>query len=234
MKQEIKYTIIMPAYNEEKTIEKMIKKIQEAFHNNNYELIIVNDGSTDRTHEIVSFYAKTHPHIRYIYYEENKGKGFAIRKGIYEARGKYIGIQDADLEYDPEELKKLFKISEITGYIVYGSRMLGKIKNMKWYIKTGNKFLSLIFSLFYGQRITDVETCYKVGPSTVFKSLNLNSNNFDIEIEITAKILRKGFFILEVPISYTGRDKKEKKLKPIKDGFHALYKIIYYRMARER
>jgi len=219
----------MPAYNEEKTIGEMIKRVEEVFNEENYELIIVNDGSTDKTQEIISSYSEKNPRIKFISYEKNRGKGFAIKRGISTARGEYIGIQDADLEYHPRDLLSLFKISEITGYVVYGSRILGNIKNMKWYIRAGNQFLSLVFSIFYGQRITDVETCYKVGPARIFKSLNLESNNFDIEIEITAKILKRGFFIIEIPISYIARHKKEKKLKPFKDGFHALYKILYYK-----
>ncbi len=225
----VKYSIIMPAYNEEKTIEKMISYIEEVFKREDYELIIVNDGSKDKTEEKIKRKAQKNKKIRIISYQKNRGKGYAIRKGISIARGKYIGIQDADLEYSPKDLFVLFKISEVTGSVIYGSRFLGKIENMKWYMKAGNQFLSFIFSVFYGQRITDVETCYKVSPSKIFKSLNLKSNNFDIEIEITSKILRRGFSIIEIPISYKARSKKEKKLNPIKDGFHALYKILYYR-----
>ncbi len=223
-----KYTIIVPTYNEGRTVNYVINNIQETFNKEDYEIIVVNDGSTDNTEEMLAALSKDKENLVVISYKDNRGKGYAIRRGIAYAKGKFIGIHDADVEYNPRDLLILFKISEVTGCVVYGSRFRGSIEGMAWYIYLGNIFLSLLFSLLYRVFVTDIETGHKVFPSKILKSLKLRSDGFDIEIEISAKIAKKGHSILEFPISYTSTNRKYKKLRPFKDGIIALYKIAYF------
>ncbi len=223
-----KYSIIVPTYNEGRTLGCVINAIQRTFNKEDYEIVVVNDGSTDDTEKVLSALSKKKKNIIVISYKDNKGKGYAIRRGIDYAKGEFIGIHDADVEYSPEDLLTLFKISEITGCVVYGSRFRGSIDSMVWYIYLGNFFLSLLFSLLYRVSITDIETGHKVFPSKILKSLELRSEGFDIEIEVSAKIVKRGHCILEVPISYSSKNRRYKKLRPFKDGLVALYKILYY------
>ena len=219
----------MPVYNEEKTLAKIVEKVEKVSINK--ELILVDDGSKDKTKEIMSKLSKKYDNIRFFYHEKNKGKGSAIRTGIKHITGDIIVIQDGDLEYNPEDFKRLIKpILDGKSKVVYGSRFLGKIKGFKiasHYL--GNIFLSLTTMFLYLRRITDMETCYKMMTRDVINSINLKSKRFDIEPEITAKIIKKGYKIIELPIVYNSRSFKEGKKIKIRDGFIALYCLLKYR-----
>ncbi|MDP4039337.1 MAG: glycosyltransferase family 2 protein [Candidatus Pacearchaeota archaeon] len=228
-----KLSIIVPVYNEEKTLSQIIVKLQDLkIKDIKKEIIIVNDASTDKSKEIIKLLIKEYKNINYIEHKKNLGKGSALRAGFKKASGDYIVIQDGDLEYDPEDFKNLIvPLQKNKADVVYGSRMLGKITGFQ--IKShyyGNKFLSFLTMILYGQKITDMETCYKMMSQKVIKSLNLNANKFDIEPEITAKILKKGYKLLEIPITYNSRSFVEGKKITWKDGLKALYVLCKYRI----
>ncbi|MBS3072643.1 glycosyltransferase family 2 protein [Candidatus Pacearchaeota archaeon] len=231
MKKE-KLSIIIPVYNEEKTITEIIKKVQAVkIPNILKEIIIVNDCSKDNSFEIITKLAKKYKNIKFYSHKENKGKGAALRTGFSHVTGDYIVIQDADLEYNPEDFNRLITpIRNSEADVVYGSRMLGRIDGFQitshYY---GNLFLSLITRLLYGNKITDMETCYKMMKSEVVKNLNLKANSFDIEPEITAKIIKKGYKIIEIPINYRSRSFLEGKKIHWDDGIIAMITLIKYR-----
>lgn len=205
----MKLSIIIPSFNEENTIEEIIKRVKkEKINEVEKEIIIVNDGSTDKTKNIL----KKMPGIKLVDYEKNQGKGYAIRQGIKTATGDYILIQDADLEYDPRDYKKLLKpILEEKTEVVYGSRFLGERRNMFFWHMLGNKFLSFSTNVLFNTTLSDMEVGYKVIPRKLLLSLDLKENCFGFEPEVTAKILRKKKRIYEVPISYSGREYDEGK-----------------------
>ncbi len=225
-----KISIVVPVFNEEKTIEKVINQIINVKLPIDKEIIIVNDASKDKTEEKIKKICKKNKKIKFISYLKNRGKGYAIRMGFKKASGSIIGIQDADLEYDINDYKKLLNpIIKNECLIVYGSRFKKKgvwKKNSFYY---GNKILSFLTSLIYFKKVTDMETCYKVFRKEILKKIKLKANRFDIEPEITSKILRKGYKIKEIQIRYNPRTKKEgKKIKAI-DGLSAVYTLIKYR-----
>lgn len=225
-------SIIVPVYNEEKTLPKIIDKISSVnIGNLDKEIIIVNDASKDSSKEIILDLVRKNKNIRYYEHQKNMGKGAALRTGFKHAKGDVITIQDGDLEYDPKDFAKLIKpILEENAEVVYGSRMLGHIRGFQipshYY---GNLFLSFTTRALYGQKITDMETCYKMMKKDVLKSLNLKSNKFDIEPEITAKIIKKGYKIKEIPIDYNSRSFAQGKKITWKDGFQAMITLLKYR-----
>lgn len=227
-----KLSIVIPVYNEEKTIAEIIKKVQAVkIPDIIKEIIIVNDYSKDRSFEIITKLSKRYKNIKYYNHKENKGKGAALRTGFLHATGDYVVIQDADLEYNPEDFKRLIiPIRNGEADVVYGSRMLGKIGGFQitshYY---GNLFLSFVTRLLYNNKITDMETCYKMIRKDVLKNLNLKSNSFDIEPEITAKIIKKGYKIIEIPINYKSRSFLEGKKIHWDDGLLALITLVKYR-----
>lgn len=234
----MKLSILIPVYNEEKTIERLLKKVNDiSILDVEKEIIVIDDGSTDRTSNLIE---KLHKEgkIILIKHDRNQGKGAAIRSGLNHATGDYTIIQDADLEYDPADIASLLTpIIEKKTEVVYGTR-LRRLPNFKRDERTirffihyiGNKMLSIITSVFYGQWITDMETGYKLIPTKVMKTLKLNSTGFEMEPEITAKLLKKRYRIYEVSISTNPRGYKEgKKLNTVKDGFRALWALIKYR-----
>ena len=234
----MKLSILIPVYNEEKTIERLLKKVNDiSILDVEKEIIVIDDGSTDRTSKLIE---KLHKEgkIILIKHDSNQGKGAAIRSGLNHATGDYTIIQDADLEYDPADIASLLTpIIEKKTEVVYGTR-LRRLPNFKRDERTirffihyiGNKMLSIITSVFYGQWITDMETGYKLIPTKVMKTLKLNSTGFEMEPEITAKLLKKRYRIYEVSISTNPRGYKEgKKLNTVKDGFRALWALIKYR-----
>ena len=220
----MKLSIIIPVYNEEKTILKLINNIKSINFPINYELIIVNDGSTDSTSEKLRKL-----NINLIEYKENKGKGFAVRKGLRSCKGDIIAIQDADLEYNPKQIPNLVKpILNKETEVVYGSRFLKK-ENQNWKIPThylGNRLLTSLSNLLYKCNLTDMETCYKIFTKKVKNSLNLTLNDFGLEIELTSQICKNGFKIKEIPINYYPRSWEEGKKINWKDGIKAIYYLI--------
>ena len=225
----MKLSVIMPVFNEKETIEKIVEKVRALSIDK--EIIIVDDCSTDGTREILeSKYSRGDSEIKVIFQEKNQGKGSAIRKGLDYAGGDYVIIQDGDLEYDPEEyLKLLAEVKTSEDKAVYGSRFLFHSVKMSPLHRFGNRFLTLITNFLYGSKLTDMETCYKLIEKSLLKELSLKSKHFEIEPEITAKILRKGIRIKEVPIDYLGRKFHEGKKISWKDGFSSLWTLVKYR-----
>ena len=219
----MKLSIIMPVYNEVKTIEEIIRKVLDVELDK--ELIIVDDGSADGTRE----YLRTleNDSIRIFYHTENKGKGAAIRTGIKEATGDIITIQDADLEYDPNEFPQLIELI-LSGRadVVYGSRFLFRTRILHFYHMLGNKLINLFANILYNATFSDLETCYKAFRADILKDMKLESNSFGFEAEVTAQIMKKKLRIYEVPISYYGRSYDEGKKITWKDGVIALYWLI--------
>jgi glycosyltransferase involved in cell wall biosynthesis len=225
----MKLSIIIPVYNEEKSILEVINKVKKVNISITKEIIIVDDFSTDNTKNILNKLNN----LKIFFHQKNRGKGSAIRTALKHATGDIILIQDADLEYDPQEYQKLLTpILENRTKVVYGSRSNAIKKNLKKMYKLhylGNLFLTIMTNILYGTKITDMETGYKVFRKEVIQNINLKSKRFDFEPEITAKILKKGYKIVEVPIDFMGRKFNEGKKITWKDGVKALYYLIKYR-----
>lgn len=224
-------SIIMPCYNEQATIGKIVEQVSAVKLDK--EIIIVDDHSRDLTPEILRDIAASNPLVRVIRQPSNRGKGEAIRTGLAAARGEIVIIQDADLEYDPNDYYELIRpIVEGKVDVVFGSRFMGRHTGMYFWNALGNKFLTFLTNFLYNAWISDMETCYKVMRTEIMRSLNLRSNDFRIEPEISAKVLRLGYRIYEVPISYMGRTYEEgKKIKQI-DGLKAIATLLRCRSWR--
>jgi glycosyltransferase involved in cell wall biosynthesis len=222
----MKISIIIPVYNEAATIRQILARVRSSPIDK--EIVIVDDGSTDGTREILAEEADSGTRI--IQHDRNRGKGVAIRTGLKHAVGDYVLIQDADLEYDPADYEALLRpIQRGKATVVYGSRFLGEHKAMLFWHSVGNRLLTLVTNVLYDTTLTDMETCYKLIPTELIREIPLRARRFDFEPEITAKILRRGHRIYEVPISYAGRELHEGKKISWRDGFPALYALIKYR-----
>lgn len=229
----MKLSVIIPTYNEESSIEELIKRIESVCFPVEYEIIIVDDASTDATFEKEKhLQLNSDAHIKLIRSTINRGKGSCIREGIQQAIGDIIIIQDADLEYNPCDIPKLIEpIIAENACVVYGSRF---IKNsypygmsLRCYI--ANRFLTYLTNMLYSVRLTDMETCYKAIKSDIIKNMDFKAAKFEFEPEITAMIIKRGIRILELSISYQGRTSREGKKIKMKDFFIAVLVLIRYR-----
>jgi len=225
----MKLSVIMPVYNEIETIREIVTRVDAVGLAD--EIIIVDDGSTDGTRDILPAIAEDHPHVKLILHEKNSGKGSAVRTGIAAATMDLVLIQDADLEYDPEDYVALLKpILAGKADVVYGSRFLGGPRKaaMFWHM-VANKTLTLMTNILYNSILTDMETCYKVFKRELIQSIPLRAKRFDFEPEITSKLLKRGVRIYEVPISYDSREYSEGKKIGLKDAFEAVWTLVKYR-----
>jgi glycosyltransferase involved in cell wall biosynthesis len=225
-------SVILPVYNERTTVAEIIRRMRAVQVPLIVDIVVVDDGSSDGSEKILA--AVEDSTVRVLTHAENQGKGAAIRTGLSHAHGDLVLIQDADLEYDPDDWPKLLDpILKGKAMVVYGSRFTGERKNMLPLHWIGNRFLSLVTNILYRSTLSDMETCYKMFDRRVLKGLTVVSDRFDFEPEITAKVLRRGYRIYEVPISYAGREPDEGKKITWKDGFGALRALIRFRFAKQ-
>ena len=221
----MKVSIVIPCYNERATIEEVVKAIR-AGPVQDIEIIVVDDGSTDGTKELLE--QKPPGWVdSVILQERNQGKGAALRRGFQTATGELVLVQDADLEYDPEDYPRLLRpILNGRSKVVYGSRFIGEHKAMYFWHSLGNRFVTLLTNVLYDTTLTDMETCYKVATADVMKRVRLTSPRWGFDPEMTAKILKTGNRIYEVPISYTGREFEEGKKISWRDAFVVMATLI--------
>lgn len=224
----MRLSVIVPVFNEEKTVAQLLKKLVKVKEVK--EVAVVDDGSTDKTwQEIKKVRSKKIKQFK----KENGGKGSAVRFGLSQITGDYVLIQDADLEYDPADIKHLVDaVKKDRVDVVYGSRFIGPHSNLLFWHRVGNTMLNFFINLLYNTTLSDMENCYKLMPTKLMKSLDLRANKFDLEPEITCKILRRDINIFEVPISYVGRTFAEGKKLTWKDGFAAVWMILKLRIAK--
>jgi glycosyltransferase involved in cell wall biosynthesis len=220
-------SVVMPAFNERATIEEIIRRVLAVPLR--IELIVVDDGSTDGTRDLLQTLAAAHP-FKLVLQAQNAGKGAALQRGFQEVTGDLVVIQDADLEYSPEELPDLISlIREGRADVVYGSRFLGRHRVFLFTHYAGNRLLTLLTNVLYNTMLTDMETCYKVMRTEVLRSFRLESKGFGIEPELTAKIFKRGYRVYEVPITYDGRGYEDGKKITWRDGIVALWVLLKYR-----
>ena len=227
-----KLSVIVPVYNERNTVVEVLRRMRavELPDGIDREIIVVDDGSDDGTRDVLNQLRDST--VRILAHPGNRGKGAAVRTGIEVASGDYVLIQDADLEYDPEDWPKLIApVIRGRAQVVYGSRFTGERRNMLFLHWIGNRMLSFVTNVLYNTTLSDMETCYKLVDRELLCSLGLRANRFDLEPEITAKILKRRIRIYEVPISYTGREFDEGKKITWRDGFAALWTLAKYRFA---
>ena len=223
-----KLSVIVPVFDERNTVVEIVRRMRAVDLPVDLEIVIVDDGSTDGTRDVLRQLGDST--VRVITHEANRGKGAAIRSGLAQVHGDLVLVQDADLEYDPEDWPKLLApILRGKARVVYGSRFTGERRNMLFLHWVGNRFLSLITNVLYNTTLSDMETCYKLFDRELLDSITLRAQRFEFEPEVTAKILRRGIRIYEVPISYTGREFDEGKKITWRDGFVALWTLVKYR-----
>lgn len=223
-------SVIVPAYNEAATVETALKRIRDV--ELRLEIIVVNDASTDGTREILAQLEEKRLVDRVLHHEKNRGKGAAIRTGIEAATGDVVVVQDADLEYDPQDLPALLlPLRSRQADAVYGSRFQGGPHRVLYFWHyVGNRVLTLLSNMFTNLNLTDLETCYKLVRSDLMKKLPLTSNRFGFEVEITARLAQARARIWEIPISYSGRTYAEGKKITWRDGVAALFHILRYNL----
>ena len=226
-----KLSVIVPVFNERQTVVEIVRRMRGVELPLELEILMVDDASSDGTGSALSYLEDST--VRVLRHTENQGKGAAIRTALPYASGDLIIIQDADLEYDPEDwLLLLAPVFKGRAQVVYGSRFTGERRNMMYWHWLGNRFLSWVTNVLYNTTLSDMETCYKLFEREVLQGLTIESDRFEFEPEITAKVLRRGYRIYEVPISYTGRDPDEGKKITWKDGFGALKTLVRFRVRR--
>ena len=225
-------SIVVPVYNEARTVAEVIERLIAIDLPAPREILVVNDGSTDGTRGVLDQITQR-SELRIIHAEKNGGKGSAIRIGFANATGTIVAIQDADLELDPAQLAELTQpIIDGRSRVVYGSRFLAGRPDAPWLSIFANQVLTSVTNILFGGRLTDMETCYKVMTSPIAKSLNLESNRFDIEPEITAKLLRAGHTIVERPVHFEPRSRAQGKKIGWRDGFRAIQVLLKYRFSK--
>ncbi len=228
----VKLSIVIPCYNEEKLLEESVKRVLEIADDKlSLELVIVNDCSTDNSLAVAEKLAQNYPEIKLLKHEKNQGKGAALRTGFKNVTGEFVAIQDADLEYDPMDLRKLLvPLVEDDADVVLGSRFLstGTHRVLYFWHSMGNRFLTFLSNMFTDLNLTDMETCYKIFRRDVIEQIEIEENRFGFEPEIVAKVAQMRLRIFEMGISYYGRTYAEGKKIGAKDGFRAIYCIIRY------
>jgi glycosyltransferase involved in cell wall biosynthesis len=223
-------SILVPVYNEAKTVRQVIERLLEIPLPAAREIIVVNDGSTDGTRDVLDAIPPVPGVLAIVHAPQNGGKGSAIRLALAQARGTIIAIQDADLELDPVQLAELVRpILDGEAEVVYGSRFLAGRPNAPWISILANAVLTGVTNVLFGGRLTDMECCYKIMQAPIARSLRLESNRFDIEPEITAKLLRQRRRIVERPVRFDARNRSSGKKIGWRDGFHALAVLVKYR-----
>jgi glycosyltransferase involved in cell wall biosynthesis len=226
-----KLSVIVPVYNERNTVVEAVRRARTAEIPLDREIILVDDGSTDGTRRVLPQLEDST--VRVVLHPENRGKGAAVRTGLGHVTGDLVLIQDADLEYDPEDWPRLLApVLRGKARVVYGSRFTGERRNMLFWHWVGNHFLSLVTNVLYNTTLSDMETCYKLFDRRLLEGLRLRSDRFGFEPEVTAKVLRTGERIYEVPISYAGREPAEGKKITWRDGVEALWILVRCRVSR--
>ena len=224
----MRISIVIPIYNERAHLSELLRRVRATPYDK--QIICVDDGSTDGSREILAEEALKDDLI-VVYLPTNQGKGAAVRSGLAEIDGDVVIVQDADLEYDPEDYPRLLRpIENGRSRVVYGSRFLGEHKAMYFWHMVGNKFLTLLTNILYDTTLTDMETGYKVFTAEIARQVKLTSPRWGFDPEITARILKAGHRIYEVPISYTGREMFEGKKISWRDGFIVLFTLLRYRV----
>jgi glycosyltransferase involved in cell wall biosynthesis len=224
-------SVIVPVFNERNTVVEIVRRMRSVELPIEREIVIVDDGSEDGTRDVLTQLGDST--VRIVKHPVNRGKGAAIRTGLDNATGDVVLVQDADLEYDPEDWPKLLApVLKGRARVVYGSRFTGERRNMLFLHWVGNRFLSLVTNILYNSTLSDMETCYKLFERDVLDGIQLRAERFDFEPEFTAKILRRGVRIYEVPISYAGREPYEGKKITWRDGFTALWTLVKYRFVK--
>jgi glycosyltransferase involved in cell wall biosynthesis len=221
-------SVVMPVYNERTTVEEIVRRVLAVPLR--IQLIVVDDGSKDGTPEVLAALQRE-LEFEFVQQERNQGKGAALRRGFQQVRGDIVVVQDADLEYSPEEYPELIElICKGRADVVYGSRFLGRHRVFMFSHYLGNRIVTLLTNILYNTMLTDMETCYKVMRAEIVKGMTLRSNRFGIEPELTAKIFKAGYRVYEIPITYDGRGYDEGKKITWRDGIVALWVLLKYRI----
>ena len=223
-----KLSVIVPVFDERNTVAEIVRRMRAVDIGLEREFVLVDDGSTDGTRDVLRQLEDST--VRVVLHDRNRGKGAAIRTGLEHITGDLVLVQDADLEYDPEDWPKLLApMLRGKAQVVYGSRFTGERRNMLFLHWVGNRFLSLVTNVLYNTTLSDMETCYKLFDRRVLDAITLRSSGFEFEPEVTAKVLRRGIRIYEVPISYAGREYHEGKKITWRDGLVAVWALLKYR-----
>ncbi len=227
----MKLTIVMPVFNEARRVAMAIKQVLEVDYPCDFELVVVDDGSADATPSILTSFDD--PRIRVIRHEQNQGKGAAVRTGVAQARGDSLVILDADLEYDPRDIPRLLDpVLSGRAEVVFGSRQFGSHTAYSFWYVMGNKLVTTFANVVFNCYLSDLETCYKLMPTQLYRDLGVRSNGFGMEAEVTGKLLRRGIRPFEVPISYHARTRAEGKKITWVDGVEALGILLRERLRR--
>jgi glycosyltransferase involved in cell wall biosynthesis len=226
-------SVVVPVFNERNTVAEIIRRMRSVELPVRVEFVVVDDGSSDGSDKVLAALADST--VRVIHHPQNRGKGAAVRTGLEAAKGDLVLIQDADLEYDPDDWPSLLApVLKGKARVVYGSRFTGERKNMLPSHWIGNRLLTLVTNLLYRSTLSDMETCYKLFDRRVLEGVTIESDRFEFEPEITAKVLLQGERIYEVPISYAGREMTEGKKITWRDGFGAMFTLVRFRIRRRR